>query len=163
MIRAALLVLLFLPTFSLAQETRRDESAQRAGRVTRQDLAALVQVLDARLAGPLIDGSLQGDALRAANERFDRISIQFLGGRPERVATELEGWLEELEPAGAWRARRRRERFPERTLRLWLAQLLSALAYLHSERVIHRDVKTGNVFLTSGGDVMLGDLSLIHI
>ena len=43
--------------------------------------------------------------------------------------------------SAAWRARRRRERFPESTLRLWLAQLLSALAYLHSERVIHRDVK----------------------
>jgi len=51
--------------------------------------------------------------------------------------------------SAAWRARRRRERFPESTLRLWLAQLLSALAYLHSERVIHRDVKCGNVFLTS--------------
>jgi len=65
--------------------------------------------------------------------------------------------------SAAWRARRRRERFPESTLRLWLAQLLSALAYLHSERVIHRDVKTGNVFLTSEGDVMLGDFGLARV
>ena len=65
--------------------------------------------------------------------------------------------------SAAWRARRRRERFPERTLRLWLAQLLSALAYLHSERVIHRDVKTGNVFLTSSGDAMLGDFGLARV
>ena len=121
MIRAALLVLLFLPTFSLAQETPRRESAER---VTRQDLAALVQVLDARLAAPLIDGSLQGDALRAANERFDRISIQFLGGRPERVATELEGWLEELEPAGAWRARRRPARAPLSRVRTALNRII---------------------------------------
>jgi len=65
--------------------------------------------------------------------------------------------------SAAWRAGRRRERFPERTLRLWLAQLLSALAYIHSERVIHRDVKTGNVFLTSTGDAMLGDFGLARV
>ena len=83
--------------------------------------------------------------------------------------------------SAAWRARRRRERFPEQTLRRWLAQLLSALAYLHSERVIHRDVKCGNVFLTSPpgfepgtshaptnsinswGDVMLGDFGLARV
>ena len=83
--------------------------------------------------------------------------------------------------SAAWRARRRRERFPEQTLRRWLAQLLSALAYLHSERVIHRDVKCGNVFLASPpgfepgtshaptnstnswGDVMLGDFGLARV
>ena len=50
-----------------------------------------------------------------------------------------------------WRAKRRNERFPESQLQLWLAQLLSALAYLHGKRVIHRDVKPANVMMTRSG------------
>ncbi|KAJ9513732.1 hypothetical protein QJQ45_015488, partial [Haematococcus lacustris] len=41
----------------------------------------------------------------------------------------------------------------------WLVQLLLALSYCHSKKVLHRDVKTQNVML-SKGKVLLGDFGL---
>lgn len=64
--------------------------------VTRQDLAELVQRLDALLAEPLVRGTLTGEALRAANQRFDRISLQFFGGDLAAVHAALGEWIGEL-------------------------------------------------------------------
>lgn len=40
------------------------------------------------------------------------------------------------------------------------AQLVSALRYCHSKGVVHRDVKSQNVFLTESDDIRLGDFGL---
>lgn len=64
--------------------------------VTRQDLAELVQELDAALAGPLVRGEMTGEALRAANQRFDRLSLQFFGGDLAAVHGALGAWVQEL-------------------------------------------------------------------
>jgi predicted esterase len=84
------------PTPVDVEETARDAVGKLL--VTRQDLAELVQRLDALLAGPLIRGELTGAALRAVNERFDRISLQFFGGDFAAVHAALAEWVGELSP-----------------------------------------------------------------
>lgn len=42
----------------------------------------------------------------------------------------------------------------------WMKQTASAVAYLHSRKVVHRDLKPDNVLLTSTEDVKLGDFGL---
>ena len=42
----------------------------------------------------------------------------------------------------------------------WFAQLCSALQHVHAHRVLHRDLKTQNVFLTSAGEIKLGDFGI---
>ena len=42
----------------------------------------------------------------------------------------------------------------------WMRQLTSALQHVHGAAVLHRDLKTANVFLSGADDVKLGDFGL---
>eukprot|EP00826_Nyctotherus_ovalis_P020229 TRINITY_DN1633_c0_g2_i3.p1 TRINITY_DN1633_c0_g2~~TRINITY_DN1633_c0_g2_i3.p1 ORF type:complete len:511 (+),score=164.90 TRINITY_DN1633_c0_g2_i3:498-2030(+) len=55
---------------------------------------------------------------------------------------------------------KRRKRLTELEVRCYLIQLIAGVKYLHAHRVIHRDLKLGNLFLTDRMEVKIGDFGL---
>ncbi|KAG4306291.1 hypothetical protein PORY_000279 [Pneumocystis oryctolagi] len=55
---------------------------------------------------------------------------------------------------------RKRKRFTEPECRFFLLQVLGAIKYMHSRKVIHRDLKLGNLFLDENMNIKIGDFGL---
>ena len=55
---------------------------------------------------------------------------------------------------------RRRKRLTELEVQCYLQQVISALVYLHAHKVIHRDLKLGNFFMSDKMEIKIGDFGL---
>ena len=55
---------------------------------------------------------------------------------------------------------RRRKRLTELEAQCFLLQIISGLKYMHSHRVIHRDIKLGNIFIDENMEIKIGDFGL---
>ena len=54
------------------------------------------------------------------------------------------------------------KRLSEREVQRILKQLIDAIIYIHSQQVIHRDLKLDNLFISKGGDIKVGDFGLAY-
>jgi polo-like kinase 1 len=55
---------------------------------------------------------------------------------------------------------KRRKALTEYETRYYMKQILEGVFYLHQNRIIHRDLKLGNVFLNDDLHVKIGDFGL---
>lgn len=55
------------------------------------------------------------------------------------------------------------ERFTEEEVFQWFIQICMALQYVHSRKIIHRDIKTQNVFLTGSKTIKVGDFGISKV
>lgn len=53
--------------------------------------------------------------------------------------------------------------FPEHQIVMWLVQMALAMNYVHDKKILHRDLKTQNIFLTSKGDIKIGDFGIARV
>jgi len=45
----------------------------------------------------------------------------------------------------------------------WFVQICLGLQHMHEENILHRDIKTQNIFLTGNGRIVLGDLGISRV
>ena len=53
--------------------------------------------------------------------------------------------------------------FTENQVLDWFVQLSLALKHVHDRKILHRDIKSQNVFLTKSGIVKLGDFGIARV
>ena len=53
--------------------------------------------------------------------------------------------------------------FPENMILDWFVQICLAIKHMHDRKILHRDLKTQNVFLTSKGEVKIGDFGISRV
>ncbi|KAK1342164.1 hypothetical protein QTO34_016921 [Cnephaeus nilssonii] len=53
--------------------------------------------------------------------------------------------------------------FPEDMILNWFTQMCLGVNHIHKKHVLHRDIKSKNIFLTQNGQVKLGDFGSAHL
>ena len=61
------------------------------------------------------------------------------------------------------RKQTKNEQFSEMEIFQWFVQICMALEYVHGRKVIHRDIKTQNIFLTGNKTIKVGDFGISKV
>jgi NIMA (never in mitosis gene a)-related kinase 1/4/5 len=60
-------------------------------------------------------------------------------------------------------AKSKQYRFAEPQIWRWFMQICVGLSYIHERKIIHRDLKTQNIFLTKGGEIKIADFGICRL
>lgn len=60
-------------------------------------------------------------------------------------------------------AKKQRKPIPEDQVLRWMTQALLALKYIHDKHVLHRDLKSGNFFLSKASNLKMGDFGIAKV
>lgn len=52
---------------------------------------------------------------------------------------------------------------PENQLLDWFVQMALAIKHIHDNKILHRDLKTQNIFMTSTGEIKIGDFGIARV
>lgn len=55
------------------------------------------------------------------------------------------------------------QRFPEELILNWFSQIMLGLKYIHRHNILHRDLKSSNIFLQENGDLKIGDFGIARV
>lgn len=55
------------------------------------------------------------------------------------------------------------EFFSETEIMNWFVQMCLSLEYIHGRRILHRDIKSSNIFLTKSNTIKLGDFGISKV
>merc|ERR1719333_1620293 len=58
---------------------------------------------------------------------------------------------------------RKMQKLSEPKIKRWVTQILLGLKYLHDKHILHRDLKSQNIFLSASGRVKLGDFGISKV
>jgi len=53
--------------------------------------------------------------------------------------------------------------FPENTILDWFVQIALAIKHIHDRKILHRDLKTQNIFLNGKNEVKMGDFGIARV
>jgi NIMA (never in mitosis gene a)-related kinase len=53
--------------------------------------------------------------------------------------------------------------FSEEVVLDWFVQMCLALKHVHDRKILHRDLKTQNIFLTSRNEIKIGDFGIARV
>jgi len=53
--------------------------------------------------------------------------------------------------------------FSENTILDWFVQISLAIKHIHDRKILHRDLKTQNIFLNAKGEVKMGDFGIARV
>ena len=59
--------------------------------------------------------------------------------------------------------RQKGQQFSETEILNWFVQICMALEYVHGRKILHRDLKTQNIFLTKNNTIKMGDFGISKV